>query len=334
MTKSAAGLIPVIIVAAFFVWNPDRPPVRRLLQAAALIALLALPWHLYQLWRHPHWFTTEYVMHELLGKGLGNPAQTTADSPAIFYADRLWRLDPVLCLAALVALAAAWKRSRLLLVWLGVVAVVALTFRYRNVSYILPAYPAMAILVGIAIPRRLAKAALGVALAALACKVALPDRVWGLPHGPEFANHSQEALKRYSALKRPNELIIIDPDDQFFAPLFHPTRVRYVYQGDIGDVSRDELDYHAMGIAVTVEEFARLDERMPQFEQRLQAMDLNSTKPVATVIWARNEAEIAALLAGHPRSDFYLPMRWAHLGNPAHQQREGTSERVFLLGAE
>src|SRR5579871_1194621 len=49
MTKSTAGLFPILIWFAFCAVQPKRPNLARVLQALLIVFAVAFPWHLYQL---------------------------------------------------------------------------------------------------------------------------------------------------------------------------------------------------------------------------------------------------------------------------------------------
>ena len=82
---------------------------------------------------------------------------------------------------------------------------------------------------------------------------------------------------------------------------------------------------------MTAAQFAQLSELMPVFAKRMRAFDLDSTEPVASVILASNEQEIAELITSHPEIDFYVSRRWASLDRGVHEARAGHSNRIFLL---
>ena len=231
LTKGIAGLFPLLALALFCVISRDRPNWMRLAQAAGISAAIAAPWHVYELWRHTRWFWAQYVMSEIVTSSLASPIQSTQETHLAYYAKRLFALDPPLAAAALLALFASGTRrcSRVLLAWIAVVLAAALSFDYRNTSYLLPVLPALAILVGSAIPKKLAPAALGAAALLFAAKVAEPAQPWGLPFGQEAGMPSEPMLDRYAALHRANQLIIGDPDDQFYSACLNLPRVRYLY---------------------------------------------------------------------------------------------------------
>src|SRR5262249_41489498 len=140
MTKALAGLLPLIILLCL--WKP------RMLRGLWIAAAIALPWHLWQLYAHPHWFWAEYVLGEHVTWGFNAPHQTTEESQLGFYARRLLWIDPVWLLAL-------WRpRSRLLLTSAGVLLITAVAWRYRNVAYLLPLAPLAAIMIVMAFPKR------------------------------------------------------------------------------------------------------------------------------------------------------------------------------------
>jgi 4-amino-4-deoxy-L-arabinose transferase-like glycosyltransferase len=334
MTKAVAGVLPVLIWMAAAVLLRPRPDLKRMAQAVGLMAAVALPWHVWQLAVHPRWFWAEYVVWEHFTQALGSPVQTTAEPRLTFYLSRLLLLDPVLLAAAAAAVIALAGRGvrplRLPMLWAGLVLLAVLAFRYRNASYLLPMWPAMAILAGVAIPRRWGPVAFGAALGLLAVKAGFPAASWGLPFAPESRNPSYPALERYAALDRPRELIVAAPDDQFYASLLDLPRVRYAYLDPNGPGAAG-IDFHHLGITVTVPEFAHLHQRLPVYRERLREMDLDTTEPVATVIVARSEDEMRALIAGHPQADFFVPPAWAGFGARTHTAWRAAGERVFLL---
>jgi hypothetical protein len=299
-----------------------------LLQALAITAAIAAPWFLYQLAVHRRWFWADYVLTELLPYGIGSPSQTTQESQIGFYVKRLVLFDAPLLAAALVSL--LWRRPRLLLAWIGMVLAAALVFRYRNASYLLPLYPALAILAAGAIPVRRARWALAAAVGLFTAKLLMPAQPWGIPWDPEFVNPSDAALTRYAALHRGNDLIVIEPDDQFLSACLGLPRVRYLYM-DTRPPQPAALDLHDLGILITAPEFARLPELRPEFERRLRDMGLTSGDPIASTILAPTEDSVAALIRDHPDADFFLPEAWVLRDQGVHQTWPMRGARAFLL---
>ena len=334
MTKALAGLFPLLGLALFCLISRSRPRLACLAQAVLITALVALPWHLWQLHAHPRWFWNEYVMTESLEKGNAAPTQTTDETHLGYYAKRLALLDPVLLIAALVGLSK--KPSRAAIAFLLVILACALAFRYRNTSYLMPLYPAMAMLAAVAIPSRFLKPALALAAAIFIAKAGMPAEPWGLPFHAESQAPSEAALDRYAALHRGNDLILIQPEDQFYSSDLDLPRIRYAYIGLNADNTADNnqapLDFRRLGITVTADEFANLHELTPLFAARLRDFDLDSTEPVATVILARDGAQIRELIAAHPETDFYIPAEFASAAS--HDIWSAGGPRMFLLSRE
>jgi hypothetical protein len=328
MTKAVAGAFPLLVLAVL-AFTRERPRPQRILSACAVTAAVAAPWHAYQLVVHPHWFWSEYVVTEHVVWGLDAPGQTTAENPVLFYLKRLAALDPVLLAAGIVGLVR--KRPPAVVALIAVIGAAVLAFQYRNASYIMPMFPALALAAAEAIPPRWSKAALGAAAVLFVAKAFAATQPWGLPFAPEFVNPSYPPLASYAAQHRPRDLIIVDPDDQFYSSTLNLPKVRYVYLDPRPQNTKAPLDFEWLGITVTAPQFAQLDRLMPVYADRLRAFDLDSTEPVATVIRAENEREIAALLTSHPEIDFYVPSRWATFDGGTHAAHTATPGRIFLL---
>jgi 4-amino-4-deoxy-L-arabinose transferase-like glycosyltransferase len=305
LTKGLAGLFALLALALFCVISKEHPHWRRVAQVVAISAGVAAPWHLYQLWRHTRWFWAEYVVTELVTNSVGKPPQSTEESQVGYYLRRLLALDAPLLVAALVALARV--RSRVLIAWIVVVLAAALSFEYRNTTYLLPVFPALALLVGRAIPSRWAVGVLALAALLFAGKVVASAEPWGLPFGPQSVIAMEPMLDRYAALQRGNELVIVSPDDGFYSACLDLPRVRYLYLDPSTERRKYALDFEYLGVTVTASDFERLPELRPQFKQRLFEWGLQTGDPVATVILAQNQEQIDAIVRDHPNVDFILP---------------------------
>ncbi|MEK7403540.1 MAG: glycosyltransferase family 39 protein [Acidobacteriota bacterium] len=320
LAKAVAGLFPLLVVLGFtlLMKGPEKPSWKRLAQACAVAATVALPWHLYQLALHPRWFLAEYVGVEILQFTLGAPPQTSAENHVLFYVRRLVLTDPILCCAALAAVPALLKACRgrsaaapmLMLSWLGVGVTVALFNQYRNFAYLLVLIPALCLAAGGYGPLagRRARWAVPVALlAAFGLKAAIPGRPWSLPFLPASKIPTARVLENYCEKARAAELLIVWQDDEFYATLLPLHRVRYVLWGEHPNHRPAPLDFRQLGIMVTTDEFLDLDRWRPVFRQRLKAWSLDSDEPLATVVTFRSPEEVARLVRAHPQSDFLLP---------------------------
>ena len=329
LTKGLAGLFALLALGLFWLISKEKPRLARLTQAVAISAAVALPWHVYELARHTRWFWAEYVVSEIVTNSVGSPSQTTQDSQIGYYAKRLWLLDAPLLLTAITAI--VWRRPRAVLAWLIVVMAAALSFEYRNTTYLAPALPGMAVLAGLAIPRRWAAAALTGAILLFGGKIVAATKPWGLPYGAQSEIPSEPTLDRYAAMKRGNELIVADPDDQFYAACINLPKIRYLYLDQGLEHRHFALDFEYLGVTMSAADFDRLSTVKPEFERRLQEWGLTNGDPIASVILAPNLDVIRALVRNHPQLDFYLPVGWASADAGAHQVLDTGNGHEFLL---
>ncbi len=224
-------------------------------------------------------------------------------------------------------LQSAGRPAVISLTWFVVVLASVGVWQYRNAAYLAPLIPAMAIATGLAIPKLKRKIVLAAAIAIVAAKMALSGQPFGIPFKPEFVNASYAALDAYAARHRGNDLIIIEPDDQFYAVNLELARVRYLWLDPATNRTRTPLDFEHLGITVTASDFRRLEELRPTYAQRLREWNHDSAEPVASVILARTQEEIRDLIASHPETDFYTP----ETTSPVHDRWQPAGVRVFLL---
>lgn len=329
MTKGIAGLFSLLALALVCVISRERPGWRTLAQAVGISAMVAAPWHLYELWRHTRWFWAQYVLDEIVGSTTASPIQSTQESHVAYYLKRLVLLDAPLLAGALAALAR--KRPRVLLAWIVIVLAAAMKFDYRNTTYLLPILPALAVLVGLAIPRNRAVWALALTAMLFAGKAVAHTEPWGLPFGTEAPMPQEAVLDRYAGLKRGNDLIVGDPNDQFYSACLDLPRVRYLYLDPSTQRPHSALDFEYLGVTMTASDFGRLNEVRPMFEQRLRDWGLNSGASIATVILAPTMDQIDSLIRDHPDADFFLPIPWAAHDAGVHQVQETADGREVLL---
>jgi hypothetical protein len=337
LTKGIAGLFSLMALFVLCVISRERPAWRRMAAAVAISAVVALPWHLYQLFRNTRWFWAEYVVTEVVGNSVGKPDQTTQESQVGYYLKRLIALDAPLFAAALVSLSR--RRPRALLTWIAVVLAAALSFEYRNTSYLLPVFPAMAVLAAGAIPKDRAKWALALTVALFAAKALAPAQTWGIPFQAESVIAVEPVLDRYAAMNRGNELILGEPNDGFYSACLDLPRVRYLYLDPSTERRRYALDFEYLGILMTASDYARLPELQSQFDQRLREWGLNLSQgahrdPVATTILAPALERIQALVRDHPTADFLLPAEWAAQDAGIHEVLPTGADRELLLSRE
>lgn len=338
MTKGIAGLVPVMALALWWLLeaNERKPSWKRWAASVGAACVLASPWFLYQWWTHPKWFWAEFVSVEILGFTLGAPPQTTPEPHIWFYGKRLLWTDPLLCLLAAAALPVL-RRERWLAAWLAAVTLAVAANGYRNIAYVLPAIPALcwaAAAAGPLVKGRRASALFALLAVIFVVRIQYPDAPWGLSFRKGTTIAAAPALDRYARLGRPNELILVEPDDQFYATTLRLPRVRYCFLGPEESYRRYGLDFRYLGIALSEDEFRKRAQLEPEFRRRLAEWGLDSSEPIGTVILARTAGEAAALVAAEPGSDFVVPERTRALLPNTHEIREAGPGLLFLLARE
>ena len=348
MTKNIAGILPILVLLLFaaLIRRERRPSFARIAGVCLIAALLAAPWHVYQLMVHPQWFWTDYVKIELLGFGLHPPVQASGEIPILFYCKRLFLADPILCILALIAVPALGTSVRqrdavhpaLIAAWLAIVALALSVFQSRNFPYALFLVAPLCLLAASfgpqASPLR-QRWTIGLLCVVFVIKTFAFDRPWGLSFGAAAPMPAQSFLRSYADRGRSNPLVLVDPDDQFYSATLLLPKVHYCFLDSNGVVVRYAPHYVDLGITVTAGQFNDLARWAPQFQRRLQDWGLDSKQPIATAVVAASDADVLSIVAAHPFDDFYLPMRFRPLPAAAtHQIVPVSADRMFLLAKE
>jgi 4-amino-4-deoxy-L-arabinose transferase-like glycosyltransferase len=340
LTKAAAGFLPLAALLIYMVLAPRdlRPRPVRVMAVFAAAAAVAMPWHLYQLAVHPRWFVAEYILTQHFAVGVAAPPQYSNENHLVFYARRLFLMDPVLTLAAGAALALLLFKRRqrpVLLAWIGATLAGLFAFRYRSAYYLLPLIPALVALAA-ELLAALSRRGRALALAGLAVctliKMAFPSQVWGIPAGAATQLAAAPGLERYCERHRSADLIVVEPDDQFYASDLPLARLRYCMIA-AQQPQKPPLDFAWLGVSVSVAQFDELEAWRPVFRTRLESFNLPSDAPVGTVIWAHSPGEVAHLIEAHPDTDFSLPatlLRSLTVVIPHRVVLDGRG-RIFLL---
>jgi hypothetical protein len=350
LTKSVAGVLPLGVLGLYCLAGPrrQRPSFSRACLAAALALVLAAPWFAYQLWAHGRWFRAEHIGVEILGFGAGAPPQTSQENQALFYLMRMALVDPVLAAAALAALprfvveVRKWSAAPvLLLCWLASLAAAISGWQYRNISYLLPVVPALAILAtayGPLFSKRRAPWMLAFMTAAFVAKAAAPDAPWGLSFHRGTVQADAPLLSEYCQRARGNELILVGMNDDLYASTLPLAKLRYCLVGARLAGGQYGMNFGDMGIILTAAQFDGLDQWEPVFRQRLRDWGLDSGEPIGTLILAGSPEELARMIRAHPASDFLLPQQYRAAveaaAQAAHQLVEAAGGHFFLLSRE
>ena len=338
MTKNVAGVLPVLILLLAAAWSPQRPAFRRIVQACLLTALLAAPWHVYQLIVHPRWFWMDYVQLELLKIGLRPPEPTTPEFPLIFYSRRMFLVDPVLSVLALIAIPGLWMAVRrrnsmqatLLAAWLIVAIAAMCAFQTRYFHYSVLLIVPLSILAACYGPRW--RPWMIAVLSVVFCvKSLVHDRLWSLTFGRSTPMAAATILRSYSDLARPNALVLVEGDDDFYAATLPLPKVHYCFTDPNGVTERFAPHYVQLGITVSVDQFAELGKWEPQFREKLHEWGLDSDAPIATAIVAKSDQDVLTIVRSHPLDDFYLPARFRAQLPPTHDISQVSPDRIMLF---
>ncbi|HEV3201324.1 MAG TPA: glycosyltransferase family 39 protein [Bryobacteraceae bacterium] len=349
LTKSVAGLLPLGALGLYWLAAPrkERPTFVRMCVAAGLSLALAAPWFVYQATVHGRWFFAEHIGVEILAFGAGAPPQTSRENQALFYLMRTPGIDPVLTAIALVALPGFLgelrKRSSpavLLACWMAMVAAAVLSFQYRNISYVLPAVPALAILATAYGPYASGRRAVWMLVfagVAFMGKVAYPSAPWGLSFHRGTIQAVAPLVSDYCERARPHELILVGMDDDLYASTLPLPKLRYCLVGASMTGGRYGMPFEYMGIVLTAAQFDDVARWTPVFREHLSEWGIDTEEPIGTLITPASPEELALVIHAHPDSDFLIPVRYRKAVEEAAQASHEiveAPEHFFLLSRQ
>jgi len=170
---------------------------------------------------------------------------------------------------------------------------------------------------------------------AFGLKTFAKDQVWSLTFGAGPPLPAAGILRPYSDLARPNALVLVDSDDDFYAAALPLRQVHYCFFDPGHIIERYAPHYPHLGITVTAEQFAGLERLTPQFRENLREWGLDSIAPLATAIEARSDSDVLRIIQTHPLDDFYLPARLRQQVEPlvqsTHDVSNASPERLLLF---
>jgi hypothetical protein len=210
-------------------------------------------------------------------------------------------------------------------------------FGTRAAYYLLPLLPVLVLMTVEFSPLlrgKLAWIACAVLVVLFGVKVWAGDASWGLDYGATTVPAASE-LDNYAHLRRANELLIVSPDDEFYASVLDLPKVRYVYLTPL-DATKTSEFFYRLGMIVSGEQFCSLDRLLPAYEQRLQAWKLPpNLHPEATLIDSGSASRLAEIIRCSPDRDFMIPESLRDLAMPAaaptHTPTETRDGKFFLL---
>lgn len=345
LTKSIAGILPLCVLGLYWLAAPRnyKPAFLRVCLAGLLALALASPWFLYQLAVHGRWFQAEHIGVEILGYGAGAPPQTSQENHALFYLIRMALMDPVLIAVAAVAIpgffAALRKRSpeaTLLLCWMLIVLVSVSVWEYRNIAYLLPLLPALAILgtsYGPFANMRPAWWMMALVGAAFLLKIGAPASPAGISFAAGTVQPVAPLVSAYCEKQRGNELILAGMDDDLYATTLPLARLRYALVQAPSTDAQYAMDFASLGVILTAAQFNDFARWEPAFRQRLHLWGVDSAEPIGTLIVARSLEELGAIVNAHPESDFLMPNRYraAAAASSSHVMIDAARDHFFLL---
>ncbi len=224
MTKWFAGVLPL----ALLLWA--RPPMRRWIEVAAAAAIVAAPWHLFQLLTNRDWFLAEYLGVELLGYAVNAPLQASAEGHLAFYGTRALYFLPL----AAPLLTRRW--NAIWLAWCAVLVGAILAYSYQNATYLVPLAPALLLSHRGWIHWGFAP-------------LALLGWLWVAQPGPALDGQEQIGT-RFAG----REVLHLDPDDQLRTALSPGATVRYIFLVQHLPPN-GPLDFERLGVAKNVDAF-------------------------------------------------------------------------------
>ena len=345
LTKSIVGVLPAAALGLYclLAGREWRPRFTGLLTTALVLAAVVLPWHLYQALVHPQWFWADYVQVQLLGVGLRSQTNATTARSSLFYVDRFLRMDPVLAVLGAAGLAGAvhWRKLRgrpeTLLAFCGFAAAAGAlcVFQAKHLPYIVYVLPCLCVVAALNGPRFLQRPPVAAGLLAVlfAAKVMGSGEVWSLrPAAPPI--EGARGMQKYADLRRNRELIVAQPDDEFYSATLPLPRVRYCFLDPTGAVAATIPYYPMLGIVLDAQQFSILPALLPGYRNRLSRWGLDSSEPIGTVVVLRTDGEIAQIAQAAPAADLSLPAGWAGLIpgiTSTYDVVSYSAGRVFLL---
>jgi 4-amino-4-deoxy-L-arabinose transferase-like glycosyltransferase len=181
LTKGPVVVIPLLTVAAYVLWTRQHTSVHRLRPwvGALLAAVIGLSWYLWMAWQNGRTFVDFAIGHEILERYASSSAAFSTPPRSVLWYPRIYLGDtaPWTLFAVAAALWAVVQRRTfddrtrrgvaLVTIWFVTVFILFVPSRFKMPHYILPAYPASALLVGLFVDRAFSRQ--------------ISERLWRIP---------------------------------------------------------------------------------------------------------------------------------------------------------
>ncbi|MEN6608096.1 MAG: hypothetical protein ABFD60_12700, partial [Bryobacteraceae bacterium] len=223
--------------------------------------------------------------------------------------------------------------------WMAAVLTGLLLFQYHSVHYLISLVPPLCLIaVGYGpLTRGRVPAVACVALCAVFIgKVAYAD-TWQLAYGRETPNPTVGVLKDYYAKNRGNGLVLVQPDDNLYAPSLPNLDVRYCFIDPWGTYGFP-WHFRYLGVALTSTQYIESGASQAPYAQRLSDWGVTTHQPIGSVIIALRDQDVSKLIRFRPDYDYLLPTRLRGIATeaarPAHDLVPAKAGKLLLLSRE
>jgi hypothetical protein len=163
-------------------------------------------------------------------------------------------------------------------------------------------------------------------------KLAMPDQLWGMSYAGGSTLPLAQPLSEYCEQKRPNDLFLIDANDEFYSSVLPITHVRYGWADPNDAYLLLEPHLRYLGILLQPGDWFELPARHAMYVERLKQWGVTTDKPIGTAVAAHVPADFLPILAASPGTDFLVPRSLVRPEVLAtHDLREAAQDRVFLI---
>jgi 4-amino-4-deoxy-L-arabinose transferase-like glycosyltransferase len=181
LTKGPVIAIPLLILAVYIAWTRQRNAIGRLRIGVGLLltAAIVLPWYVWMTWVYGRAFIDYAIGHEVIARYGYSSIPFPSQGRSLLWYPRIYLGDAApWTLFILAAAAWAWSQRKtfdtqiargltLVVIWFAIVFLVFTPARFKLPHYILPAYPAAALLTGLFLDH--------------AFRAQIPGRLWHVP---------------------------------------------------------------------------------------------------------------------------------------------------------